>query len=155
MLDQPYLHQVLISHSVEMLWQHLHNLPKLSRHSPRKTILLTEKETYPKGYNHAFHGLNSVTHKALLGVIQSITEHKTYVYIFIYANSKQAFLINGSYKSSSPSNTATIFFGSVLEVLKGEMFADGSMKVMVDKLFLQKSQFIQDILCMTEAPGAT
>lgn len=40
LLVEMYIHLVPMSHSAEMLWQHLHSLLKQCMHSPRKTIHL-------------------------------------------------------------------------------------------------------------------
>lgn len=39
-LIEKYIHLVPMSHSAEMLWQHLRSLLKQCMHSPRKTIHL-------------------------------------------------------------------------------------------------------------------
>lgn len=51
---QKYIHLVPMSHSAEMLWQHLRSLLKQCMHSPRKTIHLAGEKKLMITYTHGY-----------------------------------------------------------------------------------------------------
>lgn len=53
-LVEKYIHLVPMSHSAEMLWQHLRSLLKQCMRSPRKTIHLAGEKKWMITYIHIY-----------------------------------------------------------------------------------------------------